>query len=91
MVSEATAGAKGTHTGPWQTDFLTAWLLQLSCFSFLLAAHWRLLPLESLMVFLSLLARKPASSELRITSVAGSGFLESVRSSWKDRSGFKQI
>lgn len=59
MVSEATAGAKGVHTGPWQTDFRTAWLLQLSCFPFLLAEPWSLLPLKSLMVFLSLLARKP--------------------------------
>lgn len=47
MVSEATAGAKGAHTGPWQTGFLTARLL-LSGFRFLLAAHrahcpWRAL------------------------------------------------
>lgn len=59
VVSEATAGAKWAHTGPGQTDFLTAWL-PLSWFWSLLAAHRSPLPLESLMVFLILLASKQA-------------------------------
>lgn len=59
MVFEATTGAKGAHTGPWQTDFLTAWLL-LSWFWFLLTAHRSSQPLESLMVFLILPANEQA-------------------------------